>query len=49
QVTEEIRNGSKLSFDYVMFLLVSSSIAAIGLATDNVAVVVAAMLVRNVL
>jgi len=46
QVTEEIRDGTKYHFDYMALLVASSAISAMGLATDNVAVVVAAMLVR---
>eukprot|EP00904_Undaria_pinnatifida_P000673 jgi/Undpi1/10606/HiC_scaffold_29.g13056.m1 len=44
QVTEEIRQGTKRHFDYMALLVASSAISALGLATDNVAVVVAAML-----
>lgn len=47
QVTEEIREGTKFHFDYIALLIASSAISAMGLATDNVAVVVAAMLVRG--
>ena len=48
QVTEEIRQGTKYHFDYMALLVASSAISAMGLATDNVAVVVAAMLVSYV-
>lgn len=48
QVTEEIRDGTQFDFDYAALLVASSLIAAMGLATDNVAVVVAAMLVSPV-
>ena len=44
-MTEEIRQGTKCHFDYMALLVASSAISALGLATDNVAVVVAAMLV----
>lgn len=44
-MTEEIREGTKCHFDYMALLVASSAISAMGLATDNVAVVVAAMLV----
>lgn len=47
QVTEEIREGTKFQFDYIALLGASSAISAMGLATDNVAVVVAAMLVSE--
>lgn len=47
QVTEEIRQGTKCHFDYMALLVASSAISAMGLATDNVAVVVAAMLVSR--
>ncbi|CAN0240127.1 unnamed protein product, partial [Pylaiella littoralis] len=49
QVTEEIRQGTKWHFDYVALLVASSTISAMGLATDNVAVVVAAMLVSPIM
>lgn len=48
KVTEEIRQGTKCHFDYMALLVASSAISAMGLATDNVAVVVAAMLVSVV-
>lgn len=46
-MTEEIRQGTKRHFDYMALLVASSAISALGLATDNVAVVVAAMLVSG--
>ncbi|CAM9733915.1 unnamed protein product, partial [Choristocarpus tenellus] len=49
QVTEEIRIGSSLTFDYIMFLIISCTIAAIGLGTNNMVVVVAAMLVSPIM
>ncbi|CAM9860152.1 unnamed protein product [Scytosiphon promiscuus] len=49
QVTEEIREGTKCHFDYMALLVASSAISAMGLATDNVAVVVAAMLVSPIM
>ncbi|CAN0303044.1 unnamed protein product, partial [Hapterophycus canaliculatus] len=49
KVTEEIREGTKCHFDYMALLVASSAISAMGLATDNVAVVVAAMLVSPIM
>eukprot|EP00752_Nemacystus_decipiens_P012739 g11283.t1 len=49
QVTEEIREGTKCHFDYMALLVASSAISAMGLATNNVAVVVAAMLVSPIM
>eukprot|EP00903_Cladosiphon_okamuranus_P007903 g7635.t1 len=49
QVSEEIREGTKCHFDYMALLVASSAISAMGLATDNVAVVVAAMLVSPIM
>lgn len=49
KVSEEIREGTKCHFDYMALLVASSAISAMGLATNNVAVVVAAMLVSGLL
>lgn len=45
QVIEQTKAGTAFTFDYLMLLIVASIIAGLGLAANNVAVIVAAMLV----
>jgi len=40
-----VNRGAEFSFDYLMLVLVASIIAAVGLVTDNVVLIVASMLV----
>eukprot|EP00808_Paulinella_micropora_P018293 g44712.t1 len=45
QVHMRIAKAAEFNFDYVMFLMTASVLAALGLATNNVVVVVASMLI----
>eukprot|EP01129_Flabellula_baltica_P001703 TRINITY_DN11639_c0_g1_i1.p1 TRINITY_DN11639_c0_g1~~TRINITY_DN11639_c0_g1_i1.p1 ORF type:complete len:368 (+),score=74.53 TRINITY_DN11639_c0_g1_i1:14-1117(+) len=44
-IYSQIYSGASISFDYILFLIIASIIAGIGLATDNSVTVVASMLV----
>ncbi|CAM9233182.1 unnamed protein product [Sphacelaria rigidula] len=49
ELAEQIAGMALFTFDYIMFVVIASIIAAVGLATDNAVVVVAAMLVSPIM
>lgn len=48
ELSEQIAGMALFSFDYIMFVAIASIIAAVGLATDQAVIVVAAMLVSPI-
>ncbi|KNC48647.1 uncharacterized protein AMSG_00424 [Thecamonas trahens ATCC 50062] len=49
QVVDDTKRAAEFSFDYVTLCVVASLLAGVGLATDNVVVVVASMLVSPIM
>ena len=49
QVVDDTKRAAEFSFDYVILCVVASLLAGVGLATDNVVVVVASMLVSPIM
>ena len=49
QLVDQISAGAALSFDYVSLVTIASILAAVGLATNNVVVIVASMLVSPIM
>ena len=48
-VIEQIKEGARMSFDYISLLCIASILAGVGLATNNTVVIVASMLVSPIM